>query len=66
MWEERHKSVIVEDGAVIDSKVFLNEAFLNSRERFGEKRKGGARRMKGNGKPAAGVVWSLRDLRVRV
>jgi len=53
------------DGAVIGSRAFVNEAFTNARERFGTKRKDGARRMRGSGKPAAGVLWSLRDLRVR-
>jgi putative transposase len=54
------------DGAVIGSKAFVNEAFAAARERFTERRKDGARRMRGNGKPAAGVLWSVRDLRVRV
>ena len=54
------------DGAVIGSKNFVNEAFTATRERFTEKRKDGARRMKGNGKAAAGVLWTVRDLRVRV
>ncbi len=54
------------DGAVIGSKAFVNEAFAAARERFTERRKDGARRMKGNGKAAAGVLWSVRDLRVRV
>ncbi len=54
------------DGAVIGSKAFVNEAFAAARERFTEKRKDGARRLKGNGVPAAGVLWSVRDLRVRV
>jgi putative transposase len=54
------------DGAVIGSKEFVNEAFAAARERFTEKRKDGARRMRGNGAPAAGELWSLRDLRVRV
>jgi REP element-mobilizing transposase RayT len=54
------------DGAVIGSRAFVNEAFTNARERFGAKRKDGARRMRGSGKPAAGVLWSLRDLRLRV
>jgi REP element-mobilizing transposase RayT len=54
------------DGAVIGSKAFVNEAFANARTRFGSKRKDGARRMKGSGKPAAGVLWSARDLRVGV
>ena len=54
------------DGAVIGSKTFVNEAFASARERFTQKRKDGARRMKGSGKAAAGVLWSLRDLRLRV
>jgi REP element-mobilizing transposase RayT len=54
------------DGAVIGSKAFVNEAFAAARERFTEKRKDGARRMRGNGVPAAGELWSMRDLRVRI
>ena len=54
------------DGAVIGSRAFVNEAFTHARERFGAKRKDGARRMRCSGKPAAGVLWSLRDLRVRM
>ena len=46
--------------------VFVNEAFANSRERFGTKRKDGARTMKGSGSDAKGVLWSVRDLRVGV
>jgi REP element-mobilizing transposase RayT len=54
------------DGAVIGSKDFVNEVFLSARERFGAKRKDGARAMKGNGSGAKGVLWSVRDLRVRI
>jgi hypothetical protein len=54
------------DGAVIGSKEFVNEAFANARERFGPKRKDGARSMRGSGSGAKGQLWSLRDLRVRV
>jgi REP element-mobilizing transposase RayT len=54
------------DGAVIGSKVFVNEAFAAARERFTAKRKDGARRLRGNGKAVAGVLWSVRNLRVRV
>ena len=54
------------DGAVIGSKDFVNEVFARARERFTERRKDGARRLKGNGKAAAGVLWSVRDLRVRL
>jgi putative transposase len=54
------------DGAVIGSKVFVNEAFAAARERFTEKRKDGARKMRGAGSGVGGVLWSVRDLRVRV
>jgi len=54
------------DGAVIGSKEFVNEAFSSARERFGEKRKDGARAMKGGASAAKGLLWSLRDLRVRI
>jgi putative transposase len=52
-------------GAVIGSKEFVNEVFTEARERFGTKRKDGARAMRGGGKAAKGVLWSIRDLRVR-
>jgi REP element-mobilizing transposase RayT len=51
------------DGAVIGSKEFVNEAFASARERFGPKRKDGARKMKGDAAAANGALWSLRDLR---
>jgi hypothetical protein len=54
------------DGVVIGSKEFVNEAFANARERFTAKRKDGARRLRGSGKPAAGLLWSARDLRVDI
>jgi REP element-mobilizing transposase RayT len=54
------------DGAVIGSKSFVNDAFDEARERFSEKRKDGARKMRGVGKGAGGTLWSVRDLRVGV
>ncbi len=54
------------DGAVIGSKEFVNEAFAGARERFPERRKDGARRMRGSGEAAKGILWSIRDLRLRV
>jgi putative transposase len=51
------------DGAVIGSRIFVDEAFAKYRERFGPKRKSGARKLKGNSAPASGVLWSLRDLK---
>ena len=54
------------DGAVIGSKTFVNEAFAGARERFTQRRRDGARRMRGSGAPSAGTLWSIRDLRVGV
>ena len=50
------------DGAVIGSRSFVNEAFARARERFGSRRKDGARKLRGSGAAAAGVLWSVRDL----
>jgi putative transposase len=54
------------DGAVIGSKAFVNEVFSGARGRFTAKRRDGARRMRGSGAAAAGTLWSMRDLRVRI
>jgi putative transposase len=54
------------DGAVIGSKEFVNEAFAAARERFGPKRKDGARTLKGSGSGAKGLLWSARDLRLGI
>jgi len=54
------------DGAVIGGREFVNEAFAGARERFSEKRKDGARRMRGNAKAAGETLWSLRALRVGI
>jgi REP element-mobilizing transposase RayT len=62
----RHRVRYFTDGAVIGSKAFVNEAFAAARNRFSPKRMNGARRLRGNGKPAAGVLWSMRDLRVGI
>lgn len=62
----RHRVRYFTDGAVIGSKEFVNQAFAGARERFSAKRKDGARKLKGSGAPAAGVLWSMRDLQVGV
>ena len=54
------------DGAVIGSKAFVNEVFAAGRERFTAGRKDGARKLRGSGAPAAGLLWSVRDLRLRI
>jgi len=51
------------DGAVIGSRGFVEEVFLKSRERFGANRKDGARKLRGQGEAAAGMLWSARDLK---
>jgi len=62
----RHRVRYFTDGAVIGSRAFVNEAFASARERFSQKRKNGARRMKGNAAAASDALWSVRDLRVDV
>jgi REP element-mobilizing transposase RayT len=54
------------DGAVIGSKAFVNEAFAGARERFSPSRKDGARKLRGSARPSANMLWSARDLRLRV
>jgi hypothetical protein len=50
------------DGAVIGSRGFVDEVFRLCRDRFGPKRKDGARKWRGCGAAAAGMLWSVRDL----
>jgi hypothetical protein len=50
------------DGGVIGSRAFVDEVFRETRERFGPKRKTGARKLRGAGSAAAGMIWSARDL----
>jgi putative transposase len=61
-----HRVRYFTDGAVIGSKVFVNEAFAAARERFGPRRKDGARSLRGGASAAKGTLWSARDLRVGV
>jgi hypothetical protein len=51
------------DGAVIGGREFVDGVFRACRERFGAKRKDGARKLRGNAAPAAGTLWSVRDLK---
>ena len=61
----RHRIRYFSAGAVIGSKAFVNEAFTSARERFSEKRKDGARRMKGAAAAATkNQLWSIRDLKL--
>jgi len=53
-------------GAVIGSREFVDGFFREARDRFGPKRRSGARKMRGAAAAAAGTLWSARDLRVDV
>jgi len=66
LWRPISASLRFTDGAVIGSKAFVNEVFEGARERFSAKRKDGARKMRGAATAAAGVLWTARDLRVRL
>ncbi len=54
------------DGAVIGSRGFVDEVFHRCRNRFGPKRKSGARKLRGNGAAAAGVLWCARALQKQI
>ena len=54
------------DGAVIGTRDFVEEVFWESAWRFGARRRSGARRMRGAGAAASGLLWSARDLRLRL
>ena len=51
------------DGAVIGSRGFVDEVFRLCRDRFGGKRKDGARKLRGSAAAAAETLWSVRDLK---
>ena len=51
------------DGAVLGSRAFVDGVFRAYRDRFGARRKSGARKLRGNGTAAAGTLWSVRDLK---
>jgi hypothetical protein len=50
------------DGAVIGSRAFVNGVFEKSRERFGPRRRDGARKPRGALEGLAGEIWAFRDL----
>ncbi|MEX1115120.1 MAG: hypothetical protein WEB53_07715, partial [Akkermansiaceae bacterium] len=54
------------DGAAVGSRAFVESLFEQCRERFGAKRKSGARKMRGKVACAAEHLWTARDLRVGV
>jgi REP element-mobilizing transposase RayT len=59
----QHRIRYFTDGAVIGSRIFVDEAFAKSRTRFGPKRNSGARKMRGDASAAGTLLYSMRDLR---
>jgi REP element-mobilizing transposase RayT len=51
------------DGAAVGSRAFVDGLYEQCRERFGAKRKSGARKMRGRPAGAADLLWTARDLR---
>jgi REP element-mobilizing transposase RayT len=51
------------DGAAVGSRAFVDGLFVECRERFGVKRKSGARKMRGRASGVADRLWTARDLR---
>jgi hypothetical protein len=62
----RRKVRYLTNGAVIGSRAFVDGVFEQCRDRFGAKRKSGARKMRGRATGAAGLLWNARDLRVGI
>ena len=54
------------DSGVVGSRAFVDGLFEQCRDRFGPKRKSGARKMRGRAAGAAGLLWTERDLRVGI
>ena len=57
------------DGAAVGSRAFVDNLFMECRDRFGPKRKTGARKMRGKAAGASGaaeLLWSARDLRLGI
>jgi putative transposase len=54
------------DSGVVGSRAFVDGFFLQCRDRFGAKRKSGARKMRGKAAGVANLLWTARDLRVGV
>jgi REP element-mobilizing transposase RayT len=59
----QHRIRYFTDGAVIGSRIFVDEAFAHSRSRFGPRRNSGARKMRGDATAANPFLCSMRDLR---
>jgi len=61
----RHRVRYFTDGAVIGGRGFVEEVFRGCREKFGPRRKDGARKPRGALGEMAGTIWSARDLQTR-
>jgi hypothetical protein len=59
MWKVRYFT----DGAAVGSRAFVDGLHEQCRDRFGAKRRSGARKMRGRAAGAAELIWTARDLR---
>jgi len=62
----RRKVRYFTDGAAVGSRAFVDGLFEQCRERFGPKRKTGARKVRGRAAGMADMLWSARDLRKNI
>ena len=63
----RHRIRYFTDGVVIGSRGFVDEVFARCRNRLGDRRKTGARKLRGAAAEVGGdKLWSLRDLKKQV
>ncbi len=58
----RHRVRYFSDGVAIGGREFVDDFFQSCRERFGSRRKNGARKPRGALGEMAGAIWSARDL----
>jgi putative transposase len=59
----RYRVRYFSDGVALGSRNFVDGVFSACRERFGSRRKTGARPLRGSAAPAKGLLWSARDLK---
>ena len=59
----RYRVRYFSDGVALGSRNFVDGVFSACRDRFGARRKTGARPLRGGAAAAKGLLWSARDLR---
>ena len=62
----QHRVRYFSDSVVVGGREFVDEFFRGCRDRFGPRRKDGARKPRGALSEMAGSMWTARDLRTGV